>query len=117
MPGYLFYPSDSSIATTPEKRSAALSHYVPDNHLKELWAYAHELNPADCTNWAVLRKPHWIGPWQQAQPPCSQRMSETLEQIQYQQAPQLFVNLQEHVETGQWRETRRCFVMPHSWPR
>ncbi|WP_018405432.1 DUF1853 family protein [Marinobacter gelidimuriae] len=104
MPGYLFYP--------PAKVPA----YVPADHLRGNWVYAHQLHPEDCATWVVLRKPHWIGPWQQSHPPCPQQAAQILEQIQQDQSPRLFAQLKHHAASGQWCEVQRWFVMPQNWP-
>ncbi|MEH6357022.1 MAG: DUF1853 family protein [Marinobacter sp.] len=128
MPGYLFHPSacsslrpqPSSLANSADpiqpNPQADVPAYVPADHLRGNWVYAHNLRPEDCNAWVVLRKPHWIGPWQQNNPPCPQQAADMLKQIQQDQSPCLFAQLKYHEASGQWREEQRWFVMPQSWP-
>ncbi|HEV8077709.1 MAG TPA: DUF1853 family protein [Marinobacter sp.] len=120
MPGYLFYPSACSIINgaepIPDNPRAKAPAYVPVEHLRGNWVYATNLHPDDCATWVVLRKPHWLGPWQQNNPPCPQQAAQMLAQIQQDQSPRLFAQLKYHGASGQWREEQRWFVMPQSWP-
>jgi hypothetical protein len=136
MPGYLFYPPDCSEQVTPLSSTPCLSSswpikgtgqpykapraevpsYVPTDHLRGRWVYGHHLRPEDCITCVILQKPHWIGPWQQSQPPCPQQTAQMLGQIQQDQSPRLVAQLKYHTASAQWREEHRCFVMPRNWP-
>ena len=124
MPGYLFYPRSKAMITATGGAfansrtllSPTLPQSVPGDHLQGHWIYARHLNAEDGATRVVIRKPHWIGPWQQAQPPCQRQVAETLQQIEYDQSPRLLAELQQHTESGHWREVERCFVMPQKWP-
>lgn len=124
MPGYLFYPrSKALVAETSEtyQNSRALPpltlpQTVPCNHLRGQWAYARHINANDGATRVFIRKPHWIGPWQQVRPPCQRQVAETLQQIEHDQSPRLLAELQQHSASGHWREVQRCFVMPQKWP-
>ena len=136
MPGYLFYPPVRSESCIPLSSTPCLSSsspingagqpgkdpradvpsYVPNDHHRGHWVYVHHLRPEDRAAWVVLQKPHWIGPWQQNQPPCPQQAAQMLEQIQQDQSPRLFAQLKYHTASAQWREEQRWFVVPQNWP-
>jgi hypothetical protein len=73
MPGYLFYPDDQQ-AVTPD--------YVPANHLRGRWMYAHDARALDTSHWVVLNKPHWIGNWFQSGQPDAEHVLEALERVE-----------------------------------
>ncbi|WP_237113384.1 DUF1853 family protein [Pseudohongiella spirulinae] len=106
LPGYLFYPLDTPVSA-PE--SVAL------NHARGSWQYSSELRD-DWINWVPLVKPHWLGPMVQTVPPDAAETHAALELVSSRQQVRLFAQLQQHPDTGFWTETRRCFVVPDSWP-
>ncbi|MDO6440865.1 DUF1853 family protein [Marinobacter sp. 2_MG-2023] len=107
MPGYLFYPDDQP-AITPE--------YVPADHLRGRWMYAHDARAKDTSQWVVLNKPHWIGNWFQTEPPDTEHTQEALERVENKSVPQLFAVMRQDQQTEHWLETDRVFVVPGTWP-
>lgn len=107
MPGYLFYPDDPQ-AITPD--------YVPAEHLRGRWMYAHNAKALDTSHWAVLNKPHWIGNWCQAEQPDATHTQEALERVESKSTPQLFAIMRQDHQTGDWLESERVFVVPGTWP-
>lgn len=107
MPGYLFYPDDQP-AVTPG--------YVPAEHLRGRWIYAHDARAKDTSQWVVLNKPHWIGNWIQIEPPDAEHTQEALKRVENKSVPQLFAVMQQDQQTGNWFETDRVFVVPETWP-
>ncbi|MBW7472472.1 DUF1853 family protein [Marinobacter sp. M216] len=107
MPGYLFYPLN---------RPLAAPDMAPANHLRGWWAYTDELEQADTSSWVQLRKPHWVGPWCQAQRPATEETAQTLAMINEDRIPRLFSELGYDRSTKTWIECRRVFVVPPSWP-
>ena len=107
MPGYLFYPVETSVVV-PDT--------VPANHLRGHWRYLSQVSSADTGNWVVLNKPHWIGPWRQPEPPVASQVAAALEAIRVHNVPLLFAKLEQNSASGLWQETDRLFVVPDSWP-
>lgn len=107
MPGYLFYP-DAQQAIAP--------NYVPSEHLRGRWMYAHNVKALDTSRWAVLQKPHWIGNWTQSEQPDTECTLEALERVERKSTPQLFAIMEQDSQTGSWLEAERVFVVPETWP-
>lgn len=107
MPGYLFYPEAKDIAA-PE--------YVPLNHLHGKWRYLSQVMSANIHGWALLTKPHWIGPWSQREAPETASVTAALNAIERHSIPLLFARLEQDSISGLWQETDRLFVVPDSWP-
>jgi hypothetical protein len=106
MPGYLFYPIGQTLPAPPG---------VPSDHLRGEWIYSGQLD-AGTQFWVPLVKPHWLGPWTQAQAPDGQAATEALEMVRTANVPRLFARLAQCPEDGQWHETSRLFVVPDNWP-
>lgn len=107
MPGYLFYPRSGAL---PAPASA------PDDHLRGEWLYQSDLESLSTRRWKVLHKPHWLGPWTQAQEPDIGETRLELDRLQQRQRPGLFAELARNPEAGHWEERQRLFVMPDAWP-
>lgn len=107
MPGYLFYPVNVSL---PSPATADASH------LRGHWLSLNEAGRADTGNWVVLRKPHWLGPWSQAQAPDANAVQSVWQEIASSDTPRLMATLAFDAASGLWQETGRCFVVPDSWP-
>lgn len=107
MPGYLFYPNDQPVVT-PD--------YVPADHLRGRWMYAHEARALDTSYWVVLNKPHWIGNWFQSEQPDTEHVLEALERVEVKVVPQLFAIMRQDRQTGNWQEEDRVFIVPETWP-
>lgn len=107
MPGYLFYPDGQ---TLPDPAG------VPATHARGCWRYASRVYPREMLHWAHLRKPHWLGPWVQPEPPDPQAAQDRLAQVQATGTPRLFARLAQDTRTGCWGEVERVFVVPEHWP-
>lgn len=107
MPGYLFYPLSRPISAP---RTA------PTNHLRGWWAYADEISETDTSAWVQLHKPHWVGPWRQSESPQAHESKAALTLINQDQIPRLFAELGYDQASNTWREQRRLFIVPRSWP-
>jgi hypothetical protein len=107
MPGYLFYPNYQQVLT-PD--------YVPSDHLQGTWIYTPEARQADTSKWVTLNKPHWIGPWVQSAPPNCYCINESLQFVEHHSVPQLFSVLAQDASKGIWKEIKRVFVVPETWP-
>jgi len=107
MPGYLFYPDDQPVVT-PD--------YVPADHLRGRWMYAHDARALNTSHWVVLNKPHWIGNWFQSEQPDIEHIMEALERVERKVVPQLFAIMRPDHPAGNWLETDRVFVVPETWP-
>lgn len=108
MPGYLFYPREQRLAPPAG---------VVANHLRGYWTRAASIAPEEMVNAVPLEKPHWIGPWQQAEAPDSALAVEFAERIASGGAPRLFARLRQSPERGDWREVERFFLVPERWPQ
>lgn len=108
VPGYLFYPLDARL---PAPASADI------DHLRGHWL---SLNAArqrtDIATWAVLRKPHWLGPFSQTQKPGADTVQEVFGEIASSGTPRLFAALTFNHTMESWQEVDRFFVVPDSWP-
>lgn len=108
VPGYLFYPLD---VTLPAPASADA------NHLRGHWLSLNDAGRrTDTDTWTVLRKPHWLGPWSQKEVPGADEVKAVLGEIEASDTPRLMASLTFDSATGLWREARRHFVVPDSWP-
>ncbi len=107
MPGYLFYP-----AGIPLKRPLQ----VADNHLRGHWHRLAQLQISDTRSWVPLKKPHWLGPWQQAAVPDPDAVASQLRAVAEQHSPRLFARMRHDAESGLWHEASRHFVVPSTWP-
>ncbi|MDO8909769.1 MAG: DUF1853 family protein [Pseudohongiella sp.] len=135
MPGYLFYqkvPVNHKVPTRGASTSETAPHFtamanpvlsattpdsVPSNHLRGHWMYLDDVAEIDTTKWVPLIKPHWLGPWGQAEVPDSTDSIQVLSEIEDKATPGLFAILQHDSMTGLWKETDRVFVVPSHWPR
>ena len=108
MPGYLFYPTGQTVA---------LPDSVPGDHLRGHWLYHNAAQALDTGHWVPLHKPHWLGPWWQADQPDAAASESALVNVEEQHRPRLFAALAQDPGSGLWRETARTFVVPSSWPR
>lgn len=120
MPGYLFYPWHSPTINITADSAAGVFHSpgrVPNNHSRGSWLYRDEVDIAAKEDiWVPLRKPHWLGPWLQAEAPDSELTEQALAEIDTSATPRLFAALKFDDETRLWQETERFFVVPRSWP-
>ena len=107
MPGYLFYPREPLLS--------ALEH-VPADHLRGVWFTLEDALRMNSEHWVPLRKPHWLGPWQQADSPDQQAVIASLQEVQESGTPRLFAKLAFQAESSLWLETERFFVVPAHWP-
>jgi hypothetical protein len=107
MPGYLFYPTG---------QEADLPDFVPRDHLRGRWLYYQDTLSVDTRCWVPLHKPHWIGPWSQAEQPDQDVSDAALASVEEQHRPRLFASLEQVPDTGLWQETARTFVVPPGWP-
>lgn len=107
MPGYLFYPIHSPLPAPAG---------VPNNHQKGQWVDLAAARDMDTACWVHLRKPHWLGPWLQPEPPEASVALVTLEQVAATDTPRLFAQMRRDTATGCWQESERFFVVPPSWP-
>ena len=112
LPGYLFYPRQSADPVLPSPRQA------PDNHTRGSWLYRKETDLVRGQDiWVPLRKPHWLGPWLQADTPDPALAEQALQEIDAHQTPRLFAALYRDEEARLWRERERFFVVPPNWPQ
>ncbi len=111
MPGYLFYPSPDS----PDQESN-VPPTVPSNHERGHWLYLAQARRRDTRDWVHLQKPHWLGPWAQAEAPDAVATSTTLEAIETTGTPRLFARVTFDAATNLWKETERFFIVPAQWP-
>lgn len=107
MPGYLFYPVNESLAP-PQS--------VERGHARGKWRYIDDLAGVDTSCWVPLYKPHWLGPWQQNEPPNASQFEHALERIAKNGGPGLFAVLAKDAGDGLWRERDRVFVVSRQWP-
>lgn len=107
MPGYLFYPLNTPLPAPPG---------TPPDHLRGWWVYADEAVAMDTSTWVQLNKPHWIGPWHQQAAPTATDASLRVRQVEQDRIPRLFADLEYDSPGHHWRERRRLFVVPRSWP-
>jgi len=107
MPGYLFYPLNTPLPAPPG---------TPPDHLRGWWVYADEAAAMDTSTWVQLNKPHWIGPWHQRTVPPATDACLLVRQVEQDRIPRLFADLEYHSPGHHWRERRRLFVVPRSWP-
>ena len=110
MPGYLFHPWHGA-------DPLPLPDNVPAHHSRGAWLYRDEVEAATGTEpWVPLRKPHWLGPWLQADAPDPALGEASLADIDASNTPRLFAALSFDGQTRLWREKQRFFVVPRSWP-
>ena len=107
MPGYLFYPA-ASLLHPPSQVAAS--------HARGRWMYWQQAASVNTTHWVRLKKPHWLGPWQQTQAPNLDAGRQNLDEIRSQGIPGLFAALTFNPASKIWQETDRIFVVPESWP-
>lgn len=107
MPGYLFYPHEPLLSAL---------NCVPANHQCGHWLRLDDALQMNCEHWVSLRKPHWLGPWQQQDRPSGQSAINTLHEIQESGTPRLFARMEYHAPSSLWIENDRFFVVPAHWP-
>ena len=108
MPGYLFHPQDGTTIALPPQ--------VPANHARGTWLRLGQALREERTGWVPLVKPHWLGPWKQAQAPQEAPVHEALQEIALSATPRLFARVDWDNGENLWRETARFFVVPEAWP-
>lgn len=117
MPGYLFYPADSVLESSPLESSSLESPQIASsNHLRGTWRFANEIPEEFYASHTVLWKPDWLGPWDQPLAPDPEATRAEIDRIAAGGRPRLFAGLEEDPDTGSWVESSRCFVVPPSWP-
>ena len=106
MPGYLFAPLDRSYPVSS-----------PTCTTKQCtWTYLSGAGEMQAQVWVPLYKPHWLGPWLQAQAPAPAAFCAALEQVKRSGHPSLFARLERDTHRGLWLEAERRFVVPPNWP-
>lgn len=116
MKGFLFYPADSSTPfPTPDG--------IDPNHPKGIWTRSNDLpfhlHPR-LQHWAILPKPHWIGP-SQFQPNSDQVLTiasitpRISSHFESHDAALLMVGLSQ-TSQGTFEETLRIMVVHPRWP-
>lgn len=112
LPGYLFYPR------LPPEAGLTPPPQTPGNHARGSWLYRTETDLVGGQElWVPLRKPHWLGPWLQADAPDPALAQQALQEIDAYQTPRLFAALYRDEEARLWRERERFFVVPVNWPQ
>lgn len=107
MPGYLFYPVDKTLIPPAS---------VAPNHLHGRWTYLQTVAAMETGYWVPLRKPHWLGPWLQADAPDTSATHQAMADIESTETPRLFAIMEYCEEKGLWQEADRIFVVPGTWP-
>ena len=107
MPGYLFYPAGSQLQPPPQ---------VADTHLRGHWHRLATLQAAQTRAWVPLKKPHWLGPWQQTGSPDPDAVAVELKAVAEGHSPRLFAHMALEPDSGLWHEQSRHFVVPSTWP-
>ncbi len=116
MPGYLFYPYLDPCDEEPGIGSLSLPPQVPANHERGHWLYLEQARCRETRAWVHLQKPHWLGPWVQAEAPDAQTTATTLDAIEATGTPRLFARVRFDATTNLWKETERFFIVPRHWP-
>jgi len=106
MPGYLFSPLEPP--HSPAWSSAGTERCS--------WTYLSRAGDMATDAWVVLHKPHWLGPWLQAEAPEPGASRAALEAVERKGRPALFARLERDAQTGHWLEAERRFVVPLGWP-
>ncbi|WP_165495646.1 DUF1853 family protein [Marinobacter halodurans] len=107
MPGYLFYPAGTSMASPAG---------VPPRHERGDWCRVETLDPASTASWHCLMKPHWLGRYQSPTPPDQANTRAVLDAIRAGGAPRLFASMAPRPDGRGWEEAARTFVVPAHWP-
>ncbi|SFM14648.1 DUF1853 family protein [Marinobacter zhejiangensis] len=110
MPGYLFRP------LSPELPESSDSDYINPHHETGRWLYHSQLDQVNTEHWTQLRKPHWLGPYQQRQAEPAEHAQQALKQIPVSERPALFANMGRSQQGEGLVEVERWFVVPDSWP-
>lgn len=105
MPGYLFYPFERELSPPLQ---------APSNHARGHWVYVDQARSMNTETWVHLRKPHWLGPWIQSDPPDVEQTIATLGKVELTARPRLFARME--YDDKIWREVDRIFVVPRQWP-
>lgn len=110
MPGNLFTPpgQGGSGVQPPD--------WVNPEHESGYWVYHSALADLDTEHWSILRKPHWLGPVQQAPAPDFGATRDALAAVAHLQRPALFAALHARADRQGYEETERWFVVPDGWP-
>ena len=106
MPGYLFYPA---------ARDCPLPAGSADHPLHGYWYRASQC-PLSLEQCVLLRKPDWLGPWQQSDQPDGVQAMAQAARIAAGEPPRLFAQLEQD-SNGMWRECSRFFLVPPWWPK
>lgn len=105
MPGYLFYPA---------ARNCPLPAESADHPMHGFWYRASQC-PLSLEQCVLLRKPDWLGPWQQSDQPDGVQAMAQAARIASGEPPRLFAQLKRDND-GMWRECARFFLVPPWWP-
>ncbi|PSL16826.1 hypothetical protein CLV44_101226 [Marinobacterium halophilum] len=105
MPGYLFYPEQSALDAPAQTDMA---------HGRGQWCHVSQLAGRDANGWVVLRKPHWLGVWEQASAPAADTLITAADEVCQTGQPRLLARLA--VSSAGWQEVERLFVVPDAWP-
>lgn len=110
MPGYLFKP------LSPQLPVNCLEDWINPAHETGHWLYHSQLRQLDTRAWTVLRKPHWLGQYQQPFPPIPEETEEKLANIPGSNQPALFAKMDASPDWPGYVESERWFVVPDDWP-
>ncbi|MDO9317906.1 MAG: DUF1853 family protein [Gammaproteobacteria bacterium] len=116
MPGYLFYPFPDPLDQESSVRQLCVPPQVPANHERGHWLYLEQARRRDTRAWVHLQKPHWLGPWVQAEAPDASATEIALDAIETTGTPRLFALVRVDAATNRWKETERFFIVPTHWP-
>ncbi|MDO8273693.1 MAG: DUF1853 family protein [Gammaproteobacteria bacterium] len=116
MPGNLFYPLLDPLDQEPSVRQLCVPPQVPANHERGHWLYLEQARRLDTRAWVHLQKPHWLGPWVQAEAPDALATETALDAIETTGTPRLFALVRVDSATNLWKETERFFIVPTHWP-
>lgn len=109
MPGNLFYPvTPGPLVQTPP--------WVNRGHERGSWIRQGLLETGHIQDWTVLKKPHWLGPYQSCSPPDPELTSHTLTTMAEAGRPGLFAKMVAREDGRGFDEISRCFVVPDHWP-
>lgn len=110
MPGYLFHP------IAPQCPEQPLANWINPHHERGGWLYHSQLDLLDTRHWTPLRKPHWLGNYQQPMAEPGELTGQSLSQVALTGRPALFAKMGECPQGNGLREVERWFVVPDSWP-
>ena len=105
MPGYLFY---HYLGETSPPAQADPGHYFGQ------WCHVSEAAMLPGSGWVALHKPHWLGNWQQMQPPEAGGLAQMVNGVRDSGRAALLARLR--LDGDCWCENERMFVLPDTWP-